>query len=269
MFQGDILILSDSHCHLRYFIDKNKSNNLKDIINFSRKNYVKYILCVSVKPSDFFIVKKYVKNISNKSIFYSFGIHPLAIKSENEISSLINKISYDEIVAFGETGLDFSLNAEIYPDLQKYVFRKHVRMANMFCKPLIIHSRNSYKETLNILREEKIHNCGGVVHCFTGNISQARKFLDLGLYVSFSGIITFSNAAKVRQTAKFVPVDRMLIETDSPFLSPNPFRGKENQPAYLKYIANTISKIKMIKIEKFSEITTKNFVDLFLKKALV
>ncbi|MBZ2279406.1 YchF/TatD family DNA exonuclease, partial [Buchnera aphidicola] len=166
------------------------------------------------------------------------------------------------VIALGETGLDYhhSIN---YKKLQKIFFREHIRISLKLNKPIIVHSRNSIKDVLKILNEENSKNCRGVLHSFNEDYDSAYKLLDLGFYISFSGIITFKNSISLQETAKKIPLNRLLIETDSPYLSPIPYRGKENQPAYLLDIAKKIALLKKIDLEEIARITTKNFYKLF------
>lgn len=247
----------DSHCHLHMLNYKNLHKDLNDVLKKAQKNRVNYILSVSTSLKD---CKYFSKN---KNVFYTCGVHPLNIE-QYKFSQLINLAKNNLVIALGETGLDFFKNKnkeEIA--LQKKSFRNHIRAGTLLKKPIIIHSRNAYRDIIKILIEEKIENCSGVIHCFTENYSVAKKFLDMGLYISFSGIITFKKSYEIIKSLKFIPLDRILIETDSPYLSPYPYRGKENQPAFLKYIAKFISKIKNIDMDSLSFITNKNFSELF------
>ena len=169
------------------------------------------------------------------------------------------------VIALGETGLDYYYQKKNKKE-QKYVFRKHIKISIELNKPVVVHTRESIDDTLSILNETESKKCKGLIHSFTGNISSAKKILDMGFYISFSGIITFKNADEIRRTAKYIPLDRLLIETDSPYLTPVPKRGKENQPSYLKYIADYIVKLRKIDMEYFTEITQKNFYKLFQLK---
>ncbi|HXK00479.1 MAG TPA: YchF/TatD family DNA exonuclease, partial [Buchnera sp. (in: enterobacteria)] len=166
------------------------------------------------------------------------------------------------VIALGETGLDYFYQKK-NKNNQKHAFRKHIKIGIKLNKPIIVHTRSAIDDTLSVLNETESKRCKGVIHSFTENLSYAKKILDMGFYISFSGIVTFKNADEIRKTAKYIPLDRLLIETDSPYLSPVPKRGKENQPAYLWYIADYITKLRKINMEYFMDITKKNFYKLF------
>ncbi|MDF4405594.1 YchF/TatD family DNA exonuclease, partial [Vibrio parahaemolyticus] len=167
-----------------------------------------------------------------------------------------------EVVALGETGLDYYYQQE-NAVLQQESFRQHIRIGREVNKPVIVHTRSAREDTLAILREEKVMECGGVLHCFTEDKDTAIELLDLGMYISFSGIVTFRNAEQIREAARIVPLDRILVETDSPYLAPVPHRGKENQPAYVRDVAEYMAVLKGVSVEEMADITTQNFNRLF------
>ncbi|MCW5196599.1 YchF/TatD family DNA exonuclease [Buchnera aphidicola (Pemphigus obesinymphae)] len=211
---------------------------------------------------------RHKKKIGNyKNILYSCGIHPLYLSKCNKIDlKILKKLAQEKnVIALGETGLDYYYQKKNKKE-QKYVFRKHIKISIELNKPVVVHTRESIDDTLSILNEIESKKCKGIIHSFTGNVSSAKKILDMGFYISFSGIITFKNADEIRRTAKYIPLDRLLIETDAPYLTPVPKRGKENQPSYLKYIADCIVKLRKINMEYFTEITQKNFYELFQLK---
>lgn len=255
------MFLVDSHCHIDMLNYKNIHKNLKDVIKKSFLQKVKFILAIS---SNLQSCKNILQQTVNyKNIACTCGIHPLN-KDIYNFNKLIKLASTPRVIALGETGLDYIYNKYIKDTIhQKKLFRDHIRAGIILKKPIIIHNRNASTDLLNIIIEEKIERCGGIIHCFTENINLARKLLDIGLYISFSGIITFNKVEKIIKSLRFVPLDRLLIETDSPYLSPVPYRNKENQPAYLIKIAEFIAKIKNINIQYLSEITTRNFCNLF------
>ncbi|BGI51004.1 MAG: metal-dependent hydrolase [Arsenophonus endosymbiont of Ceratovacuna japonica] len=250
------MFLIDSHCHL----DCLKYKNINDIIIKAEANDVKYILSVATTLLNFSNMKNLIGQRTN--IAFSCGIHPLNLNKNYDFDKLSKLASGNEVIALGETGLDYNSQTNNYK-LQQISFRQHIRIACKLNKPVIIHARNSKKDILKILKEEQINNCGGVLHCFTEDIKTAKILLDMGLYISFSGIITFYNSEQIRQAARIIPLDRILIESDSPYLTPVPYRGKENQPAYVRNIAQFLSKLKGIDIEEIALATTKNFCDLF------
>ncbi len=253
------IFLIDSHCHLNMLNYKHIHKDIFDVINKAKKCGVKLILSVSTNLTDSNIIS--ITN-SCKNILFSCGIHPLNLINKINLDELYYLSSLKKVVAIGETGLDYLSNLA-NKQMQQQGFRTHIQIGVKYNKPIIVHTRNSYQDTLGILKEEQANKCGGIIHCFTGNKTFAKKFLDLGFYLSFSGIITFSNAKNLIEIIKYVPLDRILLETDSPFLTPVPYRGTENQPAYLKYIAQFVANFLHINLEKIAEITTTNFEKLF------
>ena len=252
--------LVDSHCHLNF---PDLVNNLENIFNRMIENNVVYALCVSVDLDSFSEIKKICDKFDNVSC--SVGIHPsdeYENKSDNLVEELVNLSKYKKVVAIGETGLDFFKQSISHEQCDK--FSKHIQASNIVEKPLIIHTRSAPNETLSLLKEGMSSNHkGGVMHCFTESYDFAKKALDLNFYISFSGIITFKNAIELCDTVKKIPLDKILIETDSPYLAPVPFRGKTNEPSYVYKVAEMISELKDISIEEVAEITTNNFCNLF------
>lgn len=253
------MFLIDSHCHLE-LLNYSKINK---IFSKSNSNYVKFILSVSTNLSDFISMKKKFKNFKN--VFFSCGIHPLNLDERYDFNNLLNFVSDKKVLAIGETGLDYFYQKN-NSTFQKKVFKDHISLSYKLNKPLIIHTRESEKDTFDILKKEKNNNLKGVVHSFSYNKKVLKLFLDLGLYISFSGMVTFHNADKIRQSAILTPLDRILIETDSPYLTPEPYRGKKNQPSNLLIIANFLANLKKMSINRFSEITNQNFCNLFKVK---
>lgn len=254
------MFLVDSHCHLNFLDYKFDHKNIDDVLKKAKSNYVKYILSVSTDLNNFLDMKYKIEKYKN--IFFSCGIHPFNIGMDYDLDKLFFYSSDRKVIALGETGLDYS-RKESNILLQQKVFIEHIYLSYKLKKPLIIHSRNSAKDTLNILKNERLYERCGVIHCFSYDSSIVKLFLDIGFYISFSGIVTFNNAEYIREAFNVVPLNRILIETDSPFLSPVPYRGKKNQPAYLLSIAKFLSILKNIDLESFSKITTNNFFNLF------
>lgn len=257
------MYLIDSHCHLNLLEYQNLPNGIKDILKKANNVNIKSILTISTS------IKDYKKNFKlfhkYPNILYSCGIHPLCndIKEINNISKLETIISKnDHIIALGETGLDY-YHPSHNQNIQKKMFQKHIEISIKFNKPIIIHTRNAEKDTLNILSNSEFISCKGVIHSFTNSISIAKKLLDLGFYISISGIVTFKNAYDIKKVVQFIPIDRLLIETDSPYLTPVPYRGQKNQPSNLLIIAQYISKLKKIDLCTLSNYTTNNFNKLF------
>ncbi|QCI22214.1 TatD family hydrolase [Buchnera aphidicola] len=262
------MFLSDSHCHIDRLNYNLLHKNIEDVLDKSYKKHVKYLLAVSTSIKNFYKIQKLSKN--NQSIFYSCGVHPLNCKKELKnfytiqiISKKIEEQSYiKNVVALGETGLDYYYSS-MTKNIQKDFFREHIRIAIKTNKPIIVHSRNSIDDTIKILKEENAEKCKGVLHSFTESYESVYKLLDLGFYISISGIITFKNSIELKNVIKKIPLEHLLIETDAPYLSPIPYRGLENQPAYLFDIAKYISLLMKIDITTLADITTKNFRTLF------
>jgi len=178
------------------------------------------------------------------------------------VAGLLALADHDKVVAIGETGLDyFRLTGDL--EWQRTRFRTHIQAAIQCGKPLVIHTRNAAADTLRIMREENAQQVGGVMHCFTESLEVALEAIELGFYISFSGIVTFKNAVAIKEVARQVPLNRMLIETDSPYLAPIPYRGKTNQPSYVKHVAEEIAKLRGISFEEVATATTENFFQLF------
>lgn len=252
------MFLIDSHCHLDLL--SNSRKDIKNIILQAEKNHVHQILSVCISISQFYNMISLLEKVPN--ILLSFGIHPLYIEKSYDKKLLHNFATRNDVVAIGESGLDYSKighNSKI----QKQVFLDHIEISKIVKKPLIIHSRNATHDMIKILSNVNFEISGCIIHCFTENVQIAKIFLDLGCYISFSGIVTFKNAKIIQDCAKYVPDDRILIETDSPYLSPEPYRGKKNQPSYLIYIAKYIANLRSTTLKKFSKNIVKNFQKLF------
>ncbi|AZP36406.1 putative deoxyribonuclease YcfH [Candidatus Annandia adelgestsuga] len=245
----------DSHCHLNLI----KNIKKKIIIKKSLKNYINFILSISLDINDYKKMFKKFKYYNN--ILFSCGIHPLYLNKNINLRKFKKLSLNNKVIAIGETGLDYK-NLTFKP-IQKYLFRYHIRLAKKINKPLIVHNRNSFNDIVRILKEENAQKCKGVLHCFTGSKKKAKILLDMKFYISFSGIITYLNKEKIKEIINFIPLNKILLETDSPFLSPIPFKNKQNQPSNLIYIAKIIADIKKITLTKLSEITNKNFCNLF------
>jgi len=192
------------------------------------------------------------------------GVHPdHEDAAEPDVTTLVGLATHPKVVAIGETGLDYYRQARAEVDWQRERFRVHIRAARESGKPLIIHTRSAAEDTLSIMREEQASVAGGVMHCFTESWSVAEAALDLGFYISFSGIVTFKSATDLQEVARKVPLDRMLIETDSPYLAPVPYRGKRNEPAYVRQVGNFIADLRGLPHEEIGETTSRNFFRLF------
>ncbi len=251
-------MLVDSHCHLNF---PELSQNLTHIKSAMQENNVGHALCISVTLPDFPQVLALAE--ANHNFYATVGVHPdYEDIEEPSVEQLVLLADHPKIVGIGETGLDyFRLTGDL--EWQRQRFRNHIRAAVVCGKPLIIHTRNAADDTLRIMREEGAQQVGGVMHCFTESLDVALEAISLGFYISFSGIVTFKNAVALKEVAKQVPLDRILVETDSPYLAPIPFRGKINQPSYVKYVAEEVAKLRNIDFETFSSATTQNFFRLF------
>ena len=249
----------DSHCHLDY---EPLSNNLDKIIQRSKEVGIKKILTICTTLNSFTKIKEIVK--MDKIIFGTYGIHPHEAKNDKISSDLIIKEikTNEKIIGIGETGLDFFYNhSERFDQIKS--FEQHINAAVKLDIPLIIHCRNAEQETLEIFKKYKNKNLKILMHCFTGSKVFAEKLLDFGAYFSASGIITFKNSTTLQETFKFIPLDRLLIETDSPYLTPEPNRGKKNEPSFVIYTAKKLAEIKNVPNTDLIKKTTLNFENLF------
>lgn len=251
-------MLVDSHCHLNF---PELAENLPNIKHAMQQNNVGHALCISVTLPDFPQVLALAE--ANDNFFATVGVHPdYEDIEEPTVEQLITLANHPKVIGIGETGLDyFRLTGDL--EWQRTRFRTHIRAAVASNKPLIIHTRNAAEDTLRIMREEGAQQVGGVMHCFTETLDVAMEAISLGFYISFSGIVTFKNATALKEVARHVPIDRILVETDSPYLAPIPFRGKTNQPANVKYVAEEIAKLRNIEFEQLATVTTNNFFKLF------
>lgn len=251
-------MLVDSHCHLNF---PELLENLPAIKQAMKNNHVSHALCISVTLSDFPQVLALAE--SNANFFASVGVHPdYENIEEPSVDGLLALANHPKVIAIGETGLDyFRLTGDL--EWQRTRFRNHIRAAIQCNKPLVIHTRNAAEDTLRIMREEQASKVAGVMHCFTENLEVALQAIELGFYISFSGIVTFKNAATIKEVATHVPLNRILVETDSPYLAPVPYRGKTNQPSYVKHVAEEIAKLRGISFDEVANATTDNFFRLF------
>lgn len=254
--------LVDSHCHIDLLHEKFEEP-LEQLMQNALDNQVKYFLVVCINLSDYQSMLEVTQRFDNT--FVSIGLHPNSeVTHEPTIADLIAELEEPRLVAIGETGLDyFRSQGEL--EWQRERFRTHIRAAKQVNLPLIIHSRNAREDTITIMKQEAANECGGVMHCFTEDWAMAQQALDLDFYISFSGIVTFKNAPSVQEVAQKMPFDRMLIETDCPYLAPTPFRGKPNQPAYVKHVAEFIAELRGVTVAEVAERTTENFFRLFAK----
>lgn len=254
------MFLVDSHCHLDCLDYEKLHTSVDDVIAKAQQRDVQFMLAVATTLPGFEKMKDLIGSRDN--VAFSCGIHPLNLDEGHDFERLASLAAQSEVVALGETGLDYYYQKD-NAELQQTSFRQHIRIGRQLNKPVIVHTRDARNDTLNILREEHAEECGGVLHCFTEDKQTAVELLDLGFYISFSGIVTFRNAEQIREAARIVPLDRILIETDSPYLAPVPHRGKENQPAYVRDVAEYMAVLKGVSVEQLAEATTENFNCLF------
>ncbi|MDR3221545.1 MAG: TatD family hydrolase [Candidatus Accumulibacter sp.] len=251
-------MLVDSHCHLDF---PDLAGNFTEICAAMRRNEVGCAVCVSVTLEDFPRVLALAE--AHAHILATVGVHPEVTGArEPAVDELVRLAAHPKVIGIGECGLDYYWHKDA-PEWQKERFRVHIRAAREAGKPLVVHNRDATADTLRVLEEENAGEVGGVLHCFTESWEVAQRALDLGFYISISGIVTFKNARMVKEVARRVPLDRLLVETDSPYLAPAPFRGKVNQPAYVKYVAEEIAALRGLPIEAVATATTENFFRLF------
>jgi len=260
----------DSHCHLSF---PELVSKLPDIRAAMQAAGVDRALCICTTLEEFEDV--HALAMGHDNFWASAGVHPDTENlAEPSVQTLLELAARPRVVGIGETGLDYydmegRKGGRTLADMewQRERFRVHIRAAQQCGKPLIIHTRSASDDTVAILKEEgedgSAGSAGGVFHCFTETMDVARAALDLGFHISFSGILTFKNAADLREVARFVPLDRMLIETDSPYLAPVPYRGKTNTPAYVPYVARQIAELRGMSMEQVGEVTSRNFENLF------
>lgn len=253
-------MLVDSHCHLDKLDYQGKHIDVADVINKARQRGVTHMLAVAVELAEFEPLQALVAPFDN--VFLSCGIHPLHQNSDQDEAKLLAYCQQDNVVAVGETGLDYFYSPD-NKTLQQDCFRRHIRVAKALKKPLIVHTRDAREDTLALLEEEGKGEVTGVLHCFTESLEMAKAAIEMGFYISISGIVTFKNAQELREVVKEIPLDRLLVETDSPYLAPVPYRGEQNEPAYTRAVAEFIAQLKGVSTAELAEQTTTNFFNLF------
>ena len=253
-------MLVDSHCHLNF---PDLLSHLPEALAAMQANAVTHALVIGVSLPEFPQVLALAEHYPH--LYATVGVHPDNPDAEEPSEArLVELAQHPKVVGIGETGLDYHW---CQGDLawQHERFRTHIRAARTLNLPLVVHTRESIADTLRLLREEGAEACGGVMHCFTEDWDSAQAALDLGFYISISGIVTFKNAEQIKQVASRVPLDRLLVETDSPYLAPVPFRGKQNQPAYVRYVAEQVAQLRSMSLAELAAATTENFFRLFAK----
>ncbi len=250
----------DSHCHLDRLELEKLGMDLPAVLQAAQHANVQHMLCVSVSLQEFQQMAAMVAPYPQVSV--SCGEHPLHQQDSFDQALLASLAADPAVVAVGETGLDYFYSPD-NKSTQQRAFVSHIQVARDLQKPLIVHTREARADTIALLNSERAVDCGGVLHCFTEDWDTAKAALDLGFYISFSGIMTFRNADPLRDVLKKVPLDRLLIETDSPYLAPVPYRGKTNQPAYVAAVAQAVAEVKQVTITELASVTSQNFRKLF------
>jgi len=251
-------VLVDSHCHIDF---EEYAGRMPQILADMTRSEVTHALCVCVNLADFSRVLSLAE--LHSQLFASVGVHPdRPADDATGVDDLVTRAAHPKVVAIGETGLDY-YRQDGDVEWQRKRFRTHIRAARACGKPLIVHTRDAGPDTLRIMREERADQTGGVMHCFTETLEFAQAAIDMGFYISFSGIVTFKNAHAVREVARAVPLERLLVETDSPYLAPVPHRGKTNEPAWVRYVADEIARLRGLSLEAVAAATSANFFRLF------
>lgn len=251
----------DSHCHLDRIDLKPYNNDFSLFMKEAENSLIDHMLCIAIDLESYPAMVDLVKDYS--SISLSVGVHPNVQEGQDpSVDELIALADNPKVIAIGETGLDY-FRSEGDLDWQHQRFRNHIKAAKAVGKPLIIHTREAGHDSLDVLADEGADQVGGIIHCFTEDWEYAKKALDIGFYISFSGIVTFKNAQAIKDVAKKVPADRFLIETDSPYLAPVPFRGKPNYPLYVRYVAEHVADLRGTTVENIAKLSTDNFNTLF------
>ena len=254
-------MLIDSHAHIQ---GKEYAGEIDAVIARAREAGVEKIIAVGGAGDMSSNSEAIALADSFPDVYATVGMHPHDAKdvSADELKKLKELAADPKVVAVGETGLDYYYNHSPH-EVQRRVFAEFIHMARETERPIVVHERDAAQDAFELLRNEGAGQIRGVIHCFTGNYEAARNYLDLGFYVSFTGIITFKNAEPLREVVRKVPLERMLVETDSPYLTPVPHRGRRNEPAYVRYVAETIASIKGLSLEEVARVTTQNVRGLF------
>ncbi len=253
----------DSHCHLNMLTGHEKTPlSMQTLLDDAAHEGIDKMLCVSVNTTDWADMKAQCAP-HRERIVISAGIHPCYM-DDQDFPALETQAQDEQVVAIGESGLDFCYDKDEQTQrLQRHSFAYHIDLSARLNKPLIVHTRDAREDTIAVLRSEHAERGGGVMHCFTESKAMAKQALDLGFYISFSGILTFKNAADLREVCAYVPLDKILIETDSPYLAPMPHRGKMNRPCWVRYVAEQVANVKDLTTEEVAKATSDNFYALF------
>ncbi|MFT7177868.1 MAG: TatD DNase family protein [Oceanospirillaceae bacterium] len=258
---GYLSMIIDSHCHLDKLDTSHYPDGLAGLIAAAQAGGISQMLCIGVDTDQFDPMMSQIKDYD--FIHASAGLHPLSVKSLDNFSLLEQQASHDKVVAVGETGLDYFYDKD-NAQLQQQSFSAHLQLSKKLRKPVIVHTRDANADTLSLLTNEADLTVGGVIHCFTEDWAMAKACLDLGFYISISGIVTFNSASALREVVKKIPMDRLLVETDSPYLTPAPHRGEQNEPKHVRLVAQYVADLKGLSLEHLAAQTSDNFTQLFL-----
>jgi len=259
-------MLVDSHCHLDRLALEQWPDGISGALKQAANNQVTGFLCVSINLEDYGAMRQSVEDYSQ--VWVSVGVHPNESDGEDpSVQRLLELADDDKVIAIGETGLDY-FRSEGDLDWQRQRFVRHIEAAKACGKPLIIHNREAIDDTLRILEQQGADQVGGVMHCFVEDWESAQRAMELNFYISFSGIVTFKSARELQQVAKKMPADRILVETDSPYLAPVPYRGKSNQPAYVRHVAEFVADLRQQSVEELARQSSENFFRLFKHAAV-
>jgi TatD DNase family protein len=257
-------MLIDSHCHLDRIDLTPYDDNFKNFVVATQEQQIRSMLCISIDWESYPAMYRLVEPFDHIPV--TVGVHPNVQDGHDPSVAELVELGRDaKVIGIGETGLDY-FRSEGDLQWQHQRFRNHIRAAKLVNKPLIVHTREAADDTIRILQEEGADTVGGVIHCFTEDWAMAEKALALNFYISFSGIVTFKNAQQIQEAAQKVPEDRFLIETDSPYLAPVPFRGKPNYPLYVRYVAEFMAQLRNTSVEQIAEQSTLNFQNLFYNR---
>ena len=257
------MMLVDSHAHLEM---PDFKRDLEQVIQRAKESGVGYIFTVGTEKKDW---KRAVEIAdSHPSIYAILGVHPHNAKEiDDQTYPTLRKLCRNgKVKAYGEIGLDFFRNLSPR-DIQLKRFREQIALAKELGLPIVVHDREAHQETLEILKSEKAEECGGIIHCFSGDYGMAKACMGMGFYISITGNITFKNAEELREIVKRIPLESLLVETDAPFLTPDPFRGKRNEPSYVRYTADKVAEIKKVSFERVAEVTTENALRVYCLKS--
>ena len=255
--------LVDSHCHLNYLENDPHKYCLRAVFERAAQVGVHHCLCISVDLENIPDILRIANTYEH--VKATIGVHPCDVYKtpDDTMGKLRTFIVDDQVVAVGETGLDYYHEASLDKQKQKKYFAEQIHLANEYARPLVVHSRQAREDTIALIRDEGGYEARGVLHCFTETLDMAKKALDLGFYISFSGIITFKNAQEIRDVCAYCPMDRILLETDAPYLAPVPYRGKTNEPAYVLEVAKQVAAVKQLPLDVVATQTTQNVQALF------